>query len=763
MRDYWYVIAFSVVLAIISIQLGNKLIIIFFFLWLCTLQFQKKLPTISLMLTICSFFFFYTYIPAPNEQMMDLPEELDKPMTFHGEINGPIQQTDKKVEFLFYDKQLKEDVLIVYFPNEEEVTSTNINHVTTGGICQLNGKLSLPDSARNPHQFDYQQYLLKQGITYQIILSSLSDIECTTKGAWHQLYDIRNTLIKSTQAHLDDFTIAWLHALVLGDKSKLDDDVIEVFQRWGLSHILAISGLHIGIVVAIVYFLLVKSSLLTKEKAQWLIISFLPLYAFIAGGQPSVWRASLMVMFVMLLNKLNWRLNYTDIVSIVFLLLIIVDPYIVYHIGFQFSFAVTFGLIVSQQWMMEATSNLERVLQISFVSQMIILPLQIQYFSLFQPLSIMMNVFVVPYFSFFIIPAMFGLLVIHFLPIPFIPSFEHFFIFVHKYFLSGLYWVDQHLDYSFVIGKISLYFIIVYYILFLMMMKYIERKQLKRAFTYGLLLCLCMITISIRPYLSPIGSVTMLDVGQGDAFIIELPYRRGVFFIDMGATFRFDNETPNEAMYNNRIKPYLMGQGITKIDAVFISHEHVDHYGSLLYAMEDIAIDEMIISPYYEVTSDLESVWKKHGISVYRMDFNESIMRNGQTFHSLSPQRNVQDANENSLVLYSEFGGKSWFFTGDIGKNTEIEIMNAFPHLRFDVLKVGHHGSNTSTESDFIAMTEPEVALISVGEKNMYGHPAKAVIETLLNEGILVYRTDEHGAVQYIYKDDVGIFKPFLK
>src|SRR5699024_10525890 len=127
------------------------------------------------------------------------------------------------------------------------------------------------------------------------------------------------------------------------DDSGIDEDVTGLFQKWSLSHILAISGLHVGLVVGLLYLLLVKLNIVTKEKAEWLMICFLPFYVLLAGGEPSVKRACGMVLLFIILNKIKLRFSVTDTLSIVFLLLIIFDKFIVYHAGFQLSFAVTFG------------------------------------------------------------------------------------------------------------------------------------------------------------------------------------------------------------------------------------------------------------------------------------------------------------------------------------------------------------------------------------------------------------------------------------
>src|SRR5699024_10631095 len=150
--------------------------------------------------------------------------------------------------------------------------------------------------------FNYRDYLLSKGISHQMIISSLDEIECMGSSPLHKVYLLRDWLISSVTLQLSSETGGWLNALIFGDDSNINDQTIDLFQRWGLSHLLAISGLHVGLVISLVYFILIKLNVLTKEKAQWIMIFFLPIYALLAGGEPSVWRASGMVLLFIILN-----------------------------------------------------------------------------------------------------------------------------------------------------------------------------------------------------------------------------------------------------------------------------------------------------------------------------------------------------------------------------------------------------------------------------------------------------------------------------
>ncbi|MBO1003460.1 DNA internalization-related competence protein ComEC/Rec2 [Pseudogracilibacillus auburnensis] len=762
-KDYWYIFALSATVSVITLSLNTYIVICLFFFWLLYVYVQKKISITLLISALLSFFFFYFYLPAPTTSTSEQVNESRS--VFYGEIVSPIIETDKKIEFTFRDERTSEQIVIVYFVNDEnELVEHHVGQLQYGAVCKIEASLSIPDGARNPYQFDYRLYLLKKAISYQIVIPTLEDITCKENHSLMQsIYSMRTYLLNKTESKLQTDTAAWLHALVLGHDGLLEQETIELFQRWSLSHILAISGLHIGIVVGIIYLVLVRFSITTKEKAQWIMMVFLPIYAILAGSQPSVWRASLMIVFVIFINKIKLKYNYTDILSIVFLLLIIIEKYIVYHIGFQLSFAVTFGLILSSKWIAEATSNMERVLQISFVSQMMILPLQIHYFSTFQPLSILLNVIVVPYFSLFVIPVMFIILLSIFLPTIVIELFQHIFLFIHQHFLHFIMIVDDKFNFPFIIGEIPISLVIIYYLLFVFLMISLEKRNQIKSFQYGMYVALFIIYLTIRPYFSPIGTVTMLDIGQGDAFVVELPYRKGVFIIDAGASFTFPDFKPSDRVYKQIIRPYLYGRGIHTIDAVFISHNDLDHDGSVRYIVEGFEVKEVIISPFHELDDQTITAWKEANVPVTYAAFNERMIRNSQAFHVLSPEKDKHDDNENSLVLYTELGGKSWLFTGDIGKETEKGIVKKFRNLQIDVLKVGHHGSNTSTDPYFLNEIAPNYALISAGVNNSYGHPTEEVLQTLSDEQIIIFRTDLHGAVQYQFKEEQGIFNTFFK
>ncbi|MGM8364640.1 DNA internalization-related competence protein ComEC/Rec2 [Virgibacillus sp. W0181] len=759
MKGYWHFTAFAVVCSILTVRFQTNWFAVILLLWLFYLYYLKRLRIIPIVLSLIIYLFFSYYIPSIDSTT---PTESDASteQVLTGKIKSSITTSAKRIAFTFKSEQNQKLLAVIFL--EQEESSKGINDLKHGATCTIRGELVSPEPATNPGQFDYQTYLKQQGIIQQFIIEEIDHMVCSGSSVLHYVYTVRSALMEHVEEIASPETSVWIKALLFGDRTDLGDYVTELFNRWSLSHLLAISGLHIGIIVALLYFSLVQFNLMTKEKAQWVVLIFLPIYSLLAGSQPSILRASMMVVLVIVLNKVKSRHSLGDIVSIVFLTFILSDKYIVYHIGFQFSFMVTFGLIISRQWIADTDSKLFQLFQISFVSQMIIFPLQVAYFSAFHPLSILLNVLVVPYFTLFVIPYLFFLLFISLFPSFAFYFFESLFIQIHDTFLFALEVVDEAAYYPFMIGKYPFIFGALYMLLFALCMNHLQLKRLKYAFYYGGSVVFLIVWLAVRPYFSPTGIVTMLDIGQGDAYIVELPYRKGVFLIDAGAEFSFTDYKPTKTVYEQIIKAYLHSRGIHKIDAIFLSHEDLDHDGSVSYIVNDMDVKEIFISEFYEMDEDKIQDLQKNNVAVKRVAYNENVTISGQTFYFLSPLKDNESSNENSLIIYTSFEGIDWLFTGDAGKETEQEIITFYDQLTIDVLKVGHHGSNTSTDPSFIKKVKPQAALISVGKNNRYGHPTNEVIQTLEDSNITIFRTDKHGAVQFFYRNNIGTFRTYL-
>ncbi|WP_117169168.1 DNA internalization-related competence protein ComEC/Rec2 [Paraliobacillus sediminis] len=757
MRGKWHLIAVSAIIGIIAITLRLLFLYGIFFLWLYLLYRNKRLRIVHVLIMCSTCFIFSFYYYPVNQTNISSNAILD----FTGTIVSEIETKALKTSFVFRDDLTDQDLLVTYFNNEK--TSVHPTTWKTGATCQLQGSPEIPPASKNPGQFNYQEYLYKQKINYLITIEQ-SNLNCTGSSFKDRLFTIRKNIIVQIEENTSDFTSGWLQALLLGQDALIEEKTINVFQRWGLSHLLAISGLHVGLISGFVYFILIKTGMITKEKAFYLLLALLMVYPFISGGAPSVWRAVWMTIlgFIMLKNK--FKVGLIDSLSFVFFICVVLDKQIIYQLGFQFSFLVTLSLLLSKHLITRSNGKVDLLFRISFISLVSVLPIQIAHFYFFNPLSLLLNSVVVPYFSVVVMPILF-LILLSLYFFPFLTTLiDLLFMHVHQFALSIIDWIDQKSYYPWIVGEFPVYYFIPYYFGLLFLFIALDNKKKRIATLNGIALICLIIWISCRPYMNANGTVTMLDVGQGDAIIIELPYRKGVILIDAAGTMENDFKSPSDRTYQQVIKPYLYSRGIGSIDLVVLSHADHDHIGSLPYLLDEFRVQQVLTSTYFTPPEELASVLKKEEINWSYINSGEHFMIDRQQFYVMHPQVNQQSKNDNSLVIASEIGSLMWLFTGDIGEDVENILTKNYPNVKVDVLKVAHHGSLSSTSTNFLRTVRPQIALLSVGENNRYNHPHQDVLERLTKEKVIIYRTDKQGAIEYTYKNngDRGTFSSFL-
>ncbi|GAB6249213.1 hypothetical protein BCSAG_05300 [Bacillus cereus] len=271
----------------------------------------------------------------------------------------------------------------------------------------------------------------------------------------------------------------------------------------------------------------------------------------------------------------------------------------------------------------------------------------------------------------------------------------------------------------------------------------------------------------IYPYFRGSGSVTFIDVGQGDAILIRLPYDKGIYLIDTGGTLRVNKEEWQQKKHefsvgNDVLIPFLQKEGIKTIDKLIVTHGDADHIGAAQELLSYIPVKEVVFGRKGK-DAVLEKVVKKRALEkemkITEVGEGESWSVNEAEFFVLAPKGKEKSENNASIVIWAKFGGLKWLFTGDLEEEGEKILVEAYPDLQVDVLKVAHHGSNTSSIEPFLNVIQPRVAIISVGKQNRYGHPHKEVIERFEKMGSAIWRTDKQGAISYVFKGENGTFK----
>jgi competence protein ComEC len=268
------------------------------------------------------------------------------------------------------------------------------------------------------------------------------------------------------------------------------------------------------------------------------------------------------------------------------------------------------------------------------------------------------------------------------------------------------------------------------------------------------------------PFVNPYGKIIFIDVGQGDSILIQMPYNQGNYLIDTGGAIGFAREEWQERKQTfdpgrDVVLPLLKSEGITSLDKLILTHGDGDHIGGSAALFAEIKVKKLILPRLTERSSLEKEIVKQagqEGTTIYFGGAGTSWRSADAEFKLLSPIEKSDDRNENSIVLFAEFGGKKWLFTGDLGVDGEQVFLDKYKGIGIDVLKVGHHGSKFSTSAEFIEELKPEYAIISVGMANRYGHPHAEILQRLEDNRIQTFRTDKNGAVIYVFKKESGTF-----
>lgn len=636
-----------------------------------------------------------------------------------------------------------------------------------GVSCIFDGERKEPQIARNFHGFNYRDYLYKQNIHFILEATYISECRKTSLSLVQWILLLRQQAILGVTEMFPEQSGAFMNALLFGDRQQMTFEVEEQYQQFGLVHLLAISGSHIVLLMVIVYFILLRSGV-TREIATVCLIFFIPIYMILAGASPSVIRASITGVLMLIAFMCSIRLSSLDALSIVAICMLIFDPYLVFNIGFQFSFVGSFALLLSAPLLLESGNGVIRnSIYISLISQLVSTPILLYHFGYYSPYSIFLNILYVPFLSLIVLPCSIIILIC----MPIIP-------FLAKSFANvlsiGLNLSNDFLSYCeslpFIrlnFGQTPILLVALYCVSIISILMVWERRISKgMMFIFAGIFLFISTCHYVYPYFRESGSVTFLDVGQGDAILIRLPYDQEIYLIDTGGTIRLNKEEWQRKKHefsvgNDILIPYLQKEGIKKIDKLIVTHGDADHIGAAQELLSNITVKEVVFGRK-EQEAILEKAVKKQAlekeVKISEVGEGESWRVNEAEFLVLAPTGKERSENNASIVLWAKLGGITWLFTGDLEEEGEKGLVATYPDLRADVLKVAHHGSNTSSITPFLSAVQPNIAIVSVGERNRYGHPHKEVIERFEKMGIEIWRTDKQGAISYVFKGERGTF-----
>ncbi|MFZ7945466.1 MULTISPECIES: DNA internalization-related competence protein ComEC/Rec2 [Bacillaceae] len=674
------------------------------------------------------------------------------------------------------EKQSKEKLLIRYEIKSEAEKGALQNKSFYRGLCSVSGTLKKPAIAKNPNAFDYRRYLSFKGIYWiaEIQENPLQHCSPLKPSPLVLIKQIRFSGIRYLENHFPPEISSLSAALIFGDRSLLDPKLLGNYQKTGIIHLLAISGLHVSLLIGMVFYIGIRFGL-TRQFMTNFLLMLLPVYVILTGGSPSVIRAALMIFLVLFTVKFksHMKLLPIDAISWAFILFLLISPMVIFDAGFQLSFSVSFAIILSaRQILTKYQQNWIRMLVTSVTAQLAALPLLLHHFFEVSLVGIFANLLYIPLFSFVYLPGLYALFFIQLLFAKTPQIFIDFF--VKTIHLSNqLIEILAHLSFvRFIPGKPNVFILILYIVLISAIFIIWETGTYTKKGLY--LLVLTAVLFSFQPcwnWLNPNGEVTMIDVGQGDSILIHLPHGKGNYLIDSGGTVSFAEDewrqrTKPYEVGRDVVVPFLKGQGITRIDKLILTHGDMDHIGGALAIISELEVKQILLPSVTEPSeTELAIIQEamKQGIPVKKVKSGDQWRKEESEFYILSPKENFTgERNSGSIAIVARLGGVSWFFGGDLDQEGEEKIIREFTNMKIDVLKAGHHGSKTSSSEAFIQQLNPRIALISAGEKNRFGHPHQEVLERLKKTNTIIYRTDLQGAITYRFYHGKGTFYTHL-
>lgn len=742
-------------------------------LYLLFLLLYKRYPLTQILFIFLAFtiFFLSTEIKVSQSEtkLTQKMSKFDIAFTEDSKVDG------NSFQIIGNDIHLNEKLIIHYLiPSKVEKRQLE-KAVFYDRICHITGEVKKPSIAKNPNEINYREYLYQKQI-YWIVESKTNPLQkCTFEQRptfLQKIKKIRFQGIKYLQTYLPSHIAAFSSALIYGDRSLMSPETIASFQKAGIIHLLAISGLHVTLLMGMLYYIGLRIGI-TKEKMTIIILLFLPVYAVFAGGAPSVVRSVIMIFLVMV--SVKWKRIYPfsslDSICLAFSLLLLFSPMMVFDVGFQLSFSVSFGIILSGPFILNRYRNhFSKMLSTSMVAQISGLPILLYHFYSISLASIFANLIFIPLFSFLLLP---GLLFLFLLLLLFgeVPNFIlNFFEVVIQKTIGLSEFFSQISFLGVTPGRPNCFFIILYLSEIILIFILWEKKARKR--TFLILGAFLFLSQLFWNQINPIGEVTVIDVGQGDSILLHLPYGQGNFLIDTGGTLTFHDRKAWQKKADpfevgkDIVVPYLKSRGITRIDKLILTHGDMDHIGGTFSILKEIRVRQILMSDVKEPSKMEEEIGKeakKKHIPIVKISSGSEWKTKSSFFYTLSPEKNFDGVrNRGSITLYIQAGGLLWFFGGDLDQVGEEEIVKKYPNLSFDILKVGHHGSRTSSSEKFLHQYKPKIALISVGLKNRFGHPNREVLEKLKAIHSLIFRTDQQGAVTYRFFMNNGTFSTFL-
>ena len=665
--------------------------------------------------------------------------------------------------------------------NDVDIDLSELSKILYGRKISCTGSFEAFDGELNPGQFDADAYYKNEGYTGILDAKDIRIVkEEESFSPDIYLHRLNLAISEKYKKILGDKNAGSLSAMVLGDKRGLDEEIKELYQENSISHLLSISGLHISLLGGAVFLFLRR----LKISFRFPLITssiILIIYGAFTGFSVSTSRAVIMMSVLFISFVIGKSYDLPSGLALAALILIVINHRAIYQSGFLLSFFAVIGIFYIMPELLYIfkvdiyhKKGIIKGLHLflaSIISSISILlatlPIVLNNFYEVSLTGIILNIIVIPLMSLVVITGLLGGFV------ALVSELLGSFILGITHYILNLYTLlcrlgDRLTCLRLIIGKpdkwqIVLYYLILVIVFYLLALKRRENKleslknnlsedynTSKRIAITGLMIFTSFLIIAYKPREF---SINMLDIGQGDCFVVN-DGNNDIYISDCGST-------TVQNVGKTRLLPFLKSKGWGKVDTIFISHMDKDHVNGVndLLKCAEITIGRIIISASYKSDKlncaeleELKELAKMRDIKLFYMKKGDEIVGKDISFRCIYPtgEEDIEDQNEASIVMRMDYKGLSMLFTGDIAGSTEEKIIDSSDEdiLDCDILKVCHHGSKNSSTDDFLKKVSPKLYLISCGLMNRYGHPHRDALSRMTEEGGRILRTDHMGGTQ---------------
>ena len=661
-----------------------------------------------------------------------------------------------------------------------------------GDIIEVKGKYEEPESRRNYKGFDYKLYLKTKNILGTLKSTNIKKVSHKIENPIEYIESksikLSENLKQKANNILPQEIASIFIGIILGDRTEIPEEAIENFRNANMSHILAVSGMHMSYLILLATQIIGK--LIGKKQSYYISIILIIEYMFLTGFSASIIRAGIMGI-ILISSKIFYKNNdvLTNI-AISALIILLKNPYTILDLSFQFSYGGTIGIILFQKFISKnflekiiKSKKIIEIISVTISAQIIILPISIIQFNklniyfiltnliigfIIGPvmacgfiflITLIINVKTAQIFSIILQIAIKALILTSqiaklpysniYLPTPNFIQIIIYFLSIHIFMF--IYYIYNTKNKTQTVKRFrNIISMIKFYLKYRMTPKTKSRTKIISIIIIALIMVMQIIPKDLKVY--------FVDVNQGDSTFIVTPKGKTILIDGGGSSYT--------NVGKNTLLPYILDRGYTKIDIAIISHMDLDHCDGIIYLMDKIKIKTIIIGKQYEESDNYKrfvKLAKEKRIEVKIVEAGENInIERNVNLDILWPDNKNKISenaiNNNSLVFKLKYKKYSILFTGDIEEIAEKAILERYKNmLQSTILKVAHHGSKTSTTAEFLKAVKPRYALIGVGKNNKFGHPSENTIKKLKEMKVKIFRTDELGEITIKMNKNINI------